>query len=197
MKTLLVLIVSVVAVPLPSVVMAQRVAIAEPGKYPSADLAAFHGNPATLTNAIATVQQSTGGKVMEIRFLQDNGKPGFHAVVLKSGQVQFVRLEPPSKQIVQLTDRPEWMLKYEQKAELKQAAAAQVSLAQAIQTAEKAQGAPAVAAGIAHMPSSSEVHAYNIMVDDRGSLRRIAVDNSTGEVIADLEGYEQWPDWGS
>lgn len=195
MKTLFALSLSIVALQLPGVVMAQRVAIAEPGRYPSADLAAFHGNQMTLTNAIATVEHSTGGQVIEIRFLEYNGKPGFHTVVLKSGQVEFDRLQLPSNQVIQLTDRPEWMLKCQQKAELRQAATANVSLAQAIHTAEKAQGAPAVAAGIAHMPSTSEVHAYNVMLDSAGSLARIAVDNSTGEVIVDLQGYEQWPAW--
>jgi uncharacterized membrane protein YkoI len=195
MKTLFALGLSIVALQLPGVVLAQRVAIAEPGKYPTADLAAFRGNQMTLTNAIATVEHSTGGKVVEIRFLEYNGKPGFHTVVLKNGQVEFDRLELPSKQVMQLTDRPEWMLKYHQKAELRQEATATVSLEQAIHTAERAQGAPAVAAGIARMPASSEVHAYNVMLDSGGALRRIAVDNSTGEVIADLQGYEQWPAW--
>jgi len=195
MKTLFALSLSIVALQLPGVVLAQRVAIAEPGKYPSADLTAFHGNQMTLINAIAAVEHSTGGKVVEIRFLEFNGKPGFHTVVVKNGQVEFARLELPAKQVTQLADRPEWMLKYQQRAELRQQATATVSLEQAIHTAERAQGAPAVAAGIARMPATSEVHAYNIMLDSAGALRRIAVDSSTGEVIADLQGYEQWPVW--
>lgn len=88
-------------------------------------------------------------------------------MVLKNGQVEFDRLEPSSKQVLQLTDRPDWMLKYQQKAELRQAVTATVSLEQAIHTAERAQGAPAVAAGIARMPASSQVHAYNVMLDSK------------------------------
>lgn len=195
MKTLFALSLSIVTLQLPGVAVAQRVAIEEPGRYPRADLAAFHGNRMTLTNAIATVEHSTGGQVIEIRFLEYNGKPGFHTVVLKNGQIEFDRLELPSVGVIPLTDRPEWMLKYEQKAELHQVATANVSLAQAIHTAEEAQGAPAVAAGIARMPPTSKVHAYNVMLDSGGSLARIAVDEATGEVIVDLQGYQQWPAW--
>lgn len=195
MKALFAVSLSIAALQLSGVAMAQHVAIAEPGNYPKADLAAFHGDQTTLTDAIAAVEHSTGGKVIEIRFLEYNGKPGFHSVVLKNGQVEFDRIELPSKQVTQLTDQPQWMLKYQQKTEVKEAAAAKVSLAQAIHTAETQTGTPAVAAGMARMPATSGVQAYNIMLDRSGSLERIAVDNSTGEVISDLQGYEQWPAW--
>jgi hypothetical protein len=70
-----------------------------------------------------------------------------------------------------------------------------VPLSQAIQTAEAAQGAPAIAAGMARSATQSDVHAYNIMLDDKGSLKRMAIDSSTGQIIADLSGFEQWPQW--
>ena len=195
MKTLLALGSSIVALQLSGVVMAQKVAIAEPGNYPSADLAAFAGNQSSLTKAIAAVQRSTGGKVVEIRFMEYGGKRAYHAVVAKEGQVEFARFEPTSNKVVQLKDQPDWMLKWQQKANLKEATTAKVSLTQAIDTAEHEQGAPAVAAGIAQLASTSEVQAYNIGIDQDGMLKRVAVDNSTGEVIADLQGYEQWPQW--
>jgi hypothetical protein len=89
-KTPLALSLSIVSLALPSVVMAQRIVIAGPRKYPSADLAAFHGNRATLTDAITTVQRLTDGKVIEIRSVEYKGKPGFYTVVLKNGQEEFV-----------------------------------------------------------------------------------------------------------
>jgi uncharacterized membrane protein YkoI len=180
---------------LSSLAMAQSQRIAEAMSYPKADLAAFHGNQTTLTHAIDEIQQTSGGKVIEIRFVDHNGKPGFHSVVARQDQVKFARLEPPSKQLIPISSTPDWMLKWQQKNEVHFAATAQVPLSQAIRTAENAQGAPAIAAGMARSAATSEVHAYNIMLDDRGSLKRLAVDSSTGEIISDLQGFEQWPQW--
>ena len=60
-------------------------AVSQSGSYPQSDLAAFHGNSDSLPSAINAVQQTTGGKVVEIRFAQQNGKPGFHTVVAQKG----------------------------------------------------------------------------------------------------------------
>jgi hypothetical protein len=64
---------------------------------------------------------------------------------------------------------------------------ASVSLSAAVLTAERSKNAPAVAAGIARSASNptSEVQAYNVMLDMDGSARRVAVDDSSGEVISD------------
>lgn len=169
--------------------------VAEAAAYPKSDLAAFHGNQTTLTNAIDKIQQSTGGKVLEIRFSAPNGKAGFHTVVAQNKDVKFARFEPPATHLKQLHESPDWMLKWQQKTEVQLATAAPVPLSKAIQTAEAAQGAPAIAAGMARSAATSDVHAYNIMLDDKGSLKRMAVDSSTGEIIADLSGFEQWPQW--
>jgi uncharacterized membrane protein YkoI len=169
--------------------------VAEAGAYPKAYLQAFHGNQTTLTNAIDAIQQSTGGKVIEIRFSAPNGKAGFHTVVAQNNEVKAARFEPPATQLKQISDNPDWMLKWQQKTEVKLATAAPVPLSKAIQTAEAAQGAPAIAAGMARSAATSDVHAYNIMLDDKGSLKRMAIDSSTGEIIADLSGFEQWPQW--
>jgi uncharacterized membrane protein YkoI len=173
----------------------QQVAIAESGAYPKAYLTAFHGNQTTLTDAINAIERRTSGKVIEIRFAAPNDKPGFHTVVAQRGEVKFARIELPSKHVSQLTENPDWMLKWQQRTEVRLATKAPVPLSQAIQTAEAAQGAPAIAAGLATPAPGSEVVAYNIMLDDRGSLKRLAVDSSTGQIISDLQGFEQWPQW--
>lgn len=170
---------------------AADVTVAQPA-YSSTDLASFHGSDDTLTNAIRDVQQSTGGTVVEIRFAPQNGQAGFHTVVANGGRVSFGRLVPPSNQLNALTTQPDWMLKWRQRADVNLATKAKVSLSQAIHTAESAAGAPAVAAGIARGASNIAVHAYNVLLDQGGTTKRMAVDSNTGEVIADpsaLSGY--------
>jgi uncharacterized membrane protein YkoI len=72
---------------------------------------------------------------------------------------------------------------------------AQTPLAQAIRTAEQARNAPAVAAGIARGASNpgADVQAYNVLVDQNGTVRRVSVDASTGQVIADPQALAGWP----
>jgi len=171
-------------------------AVSQSARFSAQDAAAFQGDQNSLTNAIRDIQHSTGGTVVEIRFAQQNAKPGFHSVVAQNGQVQFARLEPPSKTLTQVTSRPDWMLKWEQKTDVSLATNAKVTLSQAILTAEaQNQGAPAVAAGIARSASdpNTKIHAYNVLLDDHGSTKRVAVDSSNGEIISDPGGLEDWP----
>lgn len=153
------------------------------------DISAFHGDQDTLIHAIRTIEKSTGGKVTEIRFSQIDGKPGFHAVVAKGGKVSFVHVQERSESVVQIdaNNGPPWMMNWRSKAIVHFAETATVSLETAIRTAEQAQNAPAIAAGIARSASNptSDVKAYNVLVAVDGDAKRIAVDDSTGEVIAD------------
>ena len=87
------------------------------------------------------------------------------------------------------------MLKWQQKIDVQLASKANVSLSQAVHTAESQIGAAALAAGIARSASNpnSDVHAYNVLLDDNGSIKRIAVDSSTGEIISDPGQLDSWP----
>jgi uncharacterized membrane protein YkoI len=163
--------------------------------YPSTDVAAFHGNQKTLTHAIKKIEQSTGGKVIEIRFAVDHGTPGFHSVVAKGGEVEFAFLKQSSGKVVPINTHPDWMLKWQQRTDVQLAESAPKSLSQAIQAAEKSKSAPALAAGMARSASSptSDVHAYNVLLDYKGSVKRVAVDSSTGEIIEDPQALETWP----
>jgi len=174
-------------------VAAQDIKVAQPSAYSSADLAAFHGSQNTLTNAISDAQQSTGGTVLEIRFAPLNGKPGFHTVVAKQGQVVFGRLQPPSKQVNQLATQPDWMLNWRQRTDVSLADKAKISLSQAIRTAESEAGAPAVAAGLARSASEISVHAYNVLLDQGGTTKRIAIDSNSGEVIQNPSQLANYP----
>lgn len=195
MKNLMATSLSIGLLCLSCVAVAQEVSQSPSTHYAAADVAAFHGNQDTLTTAIHDIQQSTGGTVLEIRFAQHNAKPGFHTVVAKSGQVEFGRFDQASNSVKPIETRPDWMLKWEQRTDVRIAKNAAVSLTQAIQTAEASANAPAIAAGIARSASdpSSDVHAYNILIDSNGSTRRVAVDSATGAIISDPGALEGWP----
>jgi len=162
------------------------------------DISQFHGTAESLPDAISKVERATGGKVIEIRFTNSDGMPGYHAVVAKGGDVSFMHLDAKAGKLVTVQEKtePDWMLNWRGKAELRYAVAAKVPLTDAIKTAEQADnGAPAVAAGIARSASSpgSDVHAYNILVDRDGNVHRRAVDSATNEVIADPGALSDWP----
>jgi uncharacterized membrane protein YkoI len=171
-----------------------NIALAQQVSQPSftnADISAFHGNDNTLVNAIALIEQSTGGKVIDIRFSNTtNGMPGYNVVIVKAAQVQFFHFEERSKHVTELdaSSKPVYMLNWRGKSDVHFAQQAPVSLSTAIQTAEQSQpGAPAMAAGIARSASNpdSDVHAYNVLLNRGGSVKRVAVDSATGQVISD------------
>jgi len=158
--------------------------------FTNQDISTYHGDSNTLVNAIAVIEQSAAGKVIDIRFASTNGTPGYNVVLVKGAQVQFFHFEQQSKHVVELdaSSKPTYMLNWRGKADVHFAQTAQVSLSTAIQTAEKAHpGAPAMAAGIARSASNpeSEVHAYNVLLNRGGSVKRVAIDTVTGEEIAD------------
>jgi uncharacterized membrane protein YkoI len=155
-----------------------------------ADISAFHGDQGTLIQAIGKIEQSTGGKVVDIRFTPTQGAPGFHAAVVKGGKVSFVHLQQGSQQVtpVDASSGANWMQNWRAKADVHFAEAAPVPLVTAIRSAEQAHnGAPAAAAGIARSASNpeSDVHAYNVILNEGGRAKRVAVDDATGEIISD------------
>jgi uncharacterized membrane protein YkoI len=153
------------------------------------DISAFHGDQNSLIGAIGTIEKSAGGKVTEIRFSPRQGQPGYHAAIVKAGQVSFLHLDATSQKVtpVDASGEAQWMKDWRARADVKQVETAKVPLVEAIRTAEQFKNAPAVAAGIARSASNaaSDVHAYNVLVAKDGGTHRVAVDDSTGEVISD------------
>jgi uncharacterized membrane protein YkoI len=173
--------------PLAGAALAQGVA--QPG-YLKSDISGFHGTQDTLIDAIRTIEQATGGTVTEIRFSNTKGMPGYHAAVAKGRRIEFIHIQEHSANVVQIdaTSGPVWMLKWRGRSDVHFAKNAKVTLSAAIHTAELSRnGASAVAAGIARSASNptSDVHAYNVILDIDGSAYRVAVDDSNDEVIAD------------
>jgi uncharacterized membrane protein YkoI len=163
--------------------------VAQPA-YQKEDISSFNGTADSIPSAISKIEAGTGGKVIEIRFSSSGGTPGYHVVVAKGGQVQFMHLEAQSGKLTTTQDNmvPTAMLKWRGRADVGFAEKAKVPLSTAIQTAQQADdNAPAIAAGIARSASNptSEVHAYNVLIVRDGNVQRRAVDSDTGQVIAD------------
>jgi uncharacterized membrane protein YkoI len=169
--------------------------VAQPGFY-AGDLGAFHGDQMSLINAIHHIHQASGDRIVDIRFAREGGLAGYHVVLQHAGRFTFMHISEQNGQVVSIAaaSAPDWMLKWNQRADLRWDRLATVTLPQAIRTAERAYNAPAVAAGIATSASnpSSAVHAYNIILDTGGTTRRVAVDASTGQIIADPSALSDW-----
>lgn len=166
--------------------------------YTKADLSTWTGAPDTLPRTIQRIEATTGGRVLEIRYSDRDGMPGFRAAVAKNGGVTFLRVAMQNGSSVEMTEAsvPDWMLKWKARADVAAALQASVPLTDAIRTAEQANGgAPAVAAGIASSASNttSDVQAYNVLTLRDGEVRRIAVDDKTGQVIANPRALAGWP----
>jgi uncharacterized membrane protein YkoI len=162
------------------------------------DLSAFHGGSRSLLGMLSTVQGATGAKVVEIRFSDRQGAPGYDVVLLRGKDVTFMHMDEKGGDQLQIesASAPTWMLKWRQRRVLTLDRKAHVPLAQAIAVAQDAYpSSPAVAAGLAWASANPQnaVSAYNVLLDDHGRARRVAVDSTTGQIIADPQALGAWP----
>lgn len=161
----------------------------------SIDVAGFSGDPKILPDAVTNIESLGGGRVAAITYNNVAGTPGYAAIVLKGSEVRYWRLDKPAGQPVELTGAsiPTWMLTWRNQRRVAVLAAAKVSLADAIRTAEASKdGAPAVVAGIARSAGkpTSNVHAYMIGILKNGDLQSVAVNSETGRRIQNPEALE-------
>jgi hypothetical protein len=185
------------AILLAALLQVSGAALAQPGMLGS-DVAGFSGTDQSLVQALDMFQRLSGGRVIEIRYAPSGGQPGYSAVVAKGDRIEYYSLLDPESRLVTIDEHslPDWMLSWRQSRELHFGETAPVRLATAIGTAEREDhGAPAIAAGIARSAADplSDIHAYNVLVDDAGTERRVAVDDATGKVITDPQAFESWP----
>ena len=161
----------------------------------SGNLAGFSGDPAALPRAISAIE-AQGARVMEIRYDGSNG-PGYVAVLARNGNVEFQRAAEPATGLTAISSstQPTWMLDWRGRDEVKAVRKARVDLATAVRTAEgEANGAPAVAAGIAASSAGQELKAYNVLVHmPDGVFRRVMVDADSGAPIANPGALRNWP----
>jgi hypothetical protein len=175
-------------------VAAQSVAMSA---HPDINLTGFKGDASTLPSAIGRIESVSGGRVVEIRYNNVAGTPGYDVVLAKGSQVSFVRITKPGGDMVQLSgsNKPEWMLDWEAREDISLISTAKVSLADAVRTAEAQMGgSPAVAAGMAKSAAGADtaVKAYNVAILKNGEERRIAVDSGNGSIIADPNILAAW-----
>lgn len=141
----------------------------------------------SLTNAIKAIEQSVGGRVLEVRLLHSHG-PGFAAVVSKGQDLINVRYTEPSRQVDKLavSETPQWMTDWMLREDAKDIRKATVAPADAVQKVQQAMGAPAVDIGLARpLSGGNSVLAYNVEVVKDGTPQRVAIDANTGQMIAD------------
>jgi hypothetical protein len=165
--------------------------------HPDINVAGFSGDPGALPAAISAIEAESGGKVVEIRYNNTGGAPGYDVVVAKGAQISFERFTKPGQGMVEHTKstKPEWMLAWPAREDVSLVTTAKVRLSDAVRTAEAANGnAPAVAAGMATSAAGADtsVKAYNIAIVQDGELRRVAVDSATGSPIANPGMLAAW-----
>jgi hypothetical protein len=175
-------------------VLAQTVA--QPAQ-PRIDFSRFNASAADLPDAVAAIEAS-GAKVLDIRYHELDGKPGYDVVVLRNGRVEFVRSAKAAPGFVAVAghSEPAWMLDWRARRNVDAARKTDVALADAIRKAEMANGgAPAVAAGIAVSAANptSVVDAYNVLLKTSAGVQRVAIDSRTGVPIANPSALKTWP----
>jgi len=171
--------------------LAQNVGLKD---HPELNLAGFSGDPTALPKAVHNIETLTSGRVVEIRYDNVQGVPGYDVVVAHGPNVKFQRFTRPGSGPVELSEAttPAWMLNYRTQKNVSLASNAKIRLADAIHTASASMGgAPAVAAGIAHgAAKQSHVHAYNVLLVRNGKQQRVAVNSDSGNVIANPQALE-------
>jgi uncharacterized membrane protein YkoI len=140
-----------------------------------------------LAHAAAALEQSTGGKVLEVRLANEAGPPAFEAAIATKGAVLYMRIESPRDDITRIkaADLPNWLLNYHMEAYMRSITKAQVPLDAAIRKAEERDNAPAIDAGLAKPLSGTNAVLAYFVETMKGSTRHdSAVDATTGAFIA-------------
>jgi uncharacterized membrane protein YkoI len=150
----------------------------------------------SLTKAVSALEGSTGGKVLEIRFVDEKGHERFESVVAKADEVIYMAVNPVNEDVTKIAVKevPAWMLDWKTTAYVRSIGKATVPLTKAIADAEAMARAPAVGAGLAKpLTGTNQVLAYNVELLAHGKRTRIAIDATTGAKIANPdELYEPW-----
>lgn len=150
----------------------------------------------SLTNAIAALEQGTGGKVLEIRLADDKGHERFEAVVAKGDGILYFSIDPVTEGLtkIEVKELPPWMLSWKMTDYVRSLMQAKIPLVEAVSRAENLGNAPAIGAGLAKpLSGTNEVLAYNIELMKGRRRENIAIDATTGVKIANPEElYESW-----
>jgi hypothetical protein len=152
------------------------------------------GGSTSLANAVATLERTSGGRVLEIRGESAGPQGTYTAVLAAKGALSHVRFDARTNKMADIgSSKPDWMLSWERRADISSIDKTQVPLPKAIMNAEKTLDGPAVAAGLAKALSpGNSVLAYNVAVIHDGRPQRITIDATTNEMIADANLFDSW-----
>jgi uncharacterized membrane protein YkoI len=154
---------------------------------------------ASLSKAVDALQAATGGKVLEIRFVDEKGHERFESVVAKPDQVIYMAVDPVTENVTKIAikELPAWMLNWKLTAYVKSIEKATVPLAKAITEAEAMTVAPAIGGGIAKpLTGANQVLVYNVELLAHGKRERVAIDATTGAKVAKFRGVLRVMDTG-
>jgi uncharacterized membrane protein YkoI len=150
----------------------------------------------SLSKAVSALEDSTGGKVLEIRFVDEVGHERFESVVALPAEVIYMAVNPVNEDVTKIAvkELPTWMLNWKLTEYVKSIDKAKVPLTKAVAVAEALARAPAIGAGLAKpLTGTNQVLAYNIELLAGGKRQRIAIDATNGAKIANPEElYESW-----
>ena len=150
-----------------------------------------------LTKAVGALEDSTGGKALEIRFVDEVRHDHFESVVAKPDEVIYVAVNPVNEDVTKIAikELPAWMLNWKLTQYVRSIEKANVPLTKAVADAESLAQAPAIGAGLAEpLTGTNQVLAYNIeLLLADGNRKRVAIDATSGARIANPEEfYEPW-----
>ena len=141
----------------------------------------FQQTKVTLLDAIAAAKNHGGGKLMDVSFDVSDGKSVYKVKTYQNNEVWEAALDALSGQFIdQGTITPENQLDEEDKAELAGLQQATVTLAQAVDAAEKSIGGKAMNAGLEE--TNGKVVYEISVVQKMGFVKKVMVDPKTGQL---------------
>jgi uncharacterized membrane protein YkoI len=143
-----------------------------------------------LAHATTELERESGGKVLEIRLVDEEGDPSFEAALKVDDAIHYMRIAPVADTVTEITVRelPAWLADYRLEAYMTSIDKAHVPLPEAVDQVERKAMAPAVAAGIAKpLSGSNAVLAYYVetMLGKKQEIH--AIDARSGRIIANPE----------
>jgi len=151
----------------------------------------------TLAHAARALEDSTRGKILEIRLSDEPGDPTFEAAVKKpdGNGLVYMKIVSPTDEIsaIKVSELAPWMVSYPLEAYMRSVDKAKVPLDKAITQAEKRADAPAVAAGVAKpLSGGNTVLAWFVETDKGKKHELLAIDAEYGAAISNPEAlYER------
>jgi len=147
----------------------------------------------SLVDAVATVEQRTGGRVLKIEAEHENGTPLYEMKVLTNGNITKVFVGIGNGKVIRTEKLGliERTLEREDVAELAKYAAMPTTLSAAIKTAAQYAGGKAIKAEV---ESENGKLLVEVKVSKGQSVQAVKVDGTTGKIVKATEEKEHEKD---